>query len=458
MKRPALLFLIPAALFALYDMQWFDLNHWKVPFYNDGRWGIDVTQGSGVAGGSWPQPLRNCYIFGAGAWLGAVVAPADTLCTIFYDPNSGGTEACPTLCRYWREGTGDARDRIYVYPGDWPPSHSRFPMAPLWPLSDMDMWCACSDSDPANHDSLGRPLGVDVCQTVCGFSDSLAQDFFYLRYEITNCSGDSLRGSYFGPALDPDIGDAADDGADVILDHVFIVGQDTIRVRNLAFAYDWNNMENPGAQWESGAPGTVAMALLAAPDSLGLTAFKRLALGSDPTTDVGQYLTLAGYDWMTREYRPYDSTDVLPSDKRFVMSCGPFDLAPQSTATFWYVVIGSPFGTAGQLPHLRDTSDLALRYKWALEFWRRLFPGIAETRPAPLAPRSTLTATIIGNVLFLPASPRHGVAASTALVDASGRIIMSLRPGPNDVSALSPGVYFVREARAQAVRKIVLTR
>jgi hypothetical protein len=41
---------------------------------------------------------------------------------------------------------------------------------------------------------------------------------------------------------------------------------------------------------------------------------------------------------------------------------------------------------------------------------------------------------------------------------------MNLKPGANDVRALAPGVYFVREAQgqaqaqAQAIRKIVIAR
>ena len=50
---------------------WLDINRWKCPFYNDGRYGIDVTIGTGQAGGSWPQPLHNCYLFGAGLWFGS---------------------------------------------------------------------------------------------------------------------------------------------------------------------------------------------------------------------------------------------------------------------------------------------------------------------------------------------------------------------------------------------------
>jgi hypothetical protein len=458
-KKLFMLVLLPALALAIYDMDTFDVNHWRTTFLNHGLWGYDPSIGAGYPGGSWPQPLQNCYVFGAGTWLGAVVgsSPPETLCTVGYNPNSGGSECIPTLCRYWREGTGDVRDRIYQHPGDWPPSHSRFPMAPLLELSDMDMWCAYCDSAPENHVPPGRPLGVDVYQTIYGFSDSLAQDFFFIKYEIANCSGDSILQAYFGPMMDPDIGDAADDIADVILDHVFVVGQDTIRVRNLVFAGDWNNSENAGAVWDSGTPGVVAIGLLAAPESLGLTAFKRLTLDIDPTTDAAQYLTLAGYDYRTGEYEPYDSTDVTPADKRFVASTGPFDLAPDSTVTFWYVVIGSPFGEQGQLPSQRDTSDLALRYKWALEFWPRLLSGIAEQATNDERVTMNVPATIIHGVLVLPA-PRPRVTASPCLLDACGRKVLDLSPGANDISALSPGVYFVCKEAEKTAAKVIVQR
>ena len=47
-------------------------------------------------------------------------------------------------------------------------------------------------------------------------------------------------------------------------------------------------------------------------------------------------------------------------------------------------------------------------------------------------------------------------------MDISGRKVMDLRAGANDIRSLSPGVYFVWEAQAkaqaQAVRKIVVTK
>jgi hypothetical protein len=457
-KSFLLALLLPALALAISDTKWFDLNHWKSPFYNDGRWGIDITQGSGVAAGAWPQPFHNCYVFGAGVWVGAImdsVSP-ETLTTAFYNPNSGGTEGYPTLCRYWRDGNGDSLDRIYVYPGDWPAPLSRFPMAPQDARSDVDMWCGFCDSNPDSHISPGRPLGIDVCLTAFGYDDSLARDFFFLKYELVNSSGDSIHDAYFGAVLDADIGSATDDMVGLILDHSYVVGQETIRVQNTGFAYDYDNYEAPGSTWESGTPGAVAVMLLESPDSLGLTAFKIFSLNVEPTNDSAQYLTLAGYNYQTGAYEPYDSLDTTPGDKRMLLATGPFDLAPDSVLTFSYAVIGSPFGDSGQAPSERDTSELALRCKWARLYWDQVTAVAEET---PTAERRTPNScpTIVLGVLLLPRSLDPSIPRS--LLDISGRRVLDLKPGANDVSALSPGVYFVREtAQSRVMRKVVVTQ
>ncbi|MBN2464226.1 hypothetical protein JXD38_01185, partial [candidate division WOR-3 bacterium] len=87
----------------------------------------------------------------------------------------------------------------------------------------------------------------------------------------------------------------------------------------------------------------------------------------------------------------------------------------------------------------------------------------AMAKPAP---------TIVRGVLFLPRdgaghdpSARHlGSCPKPSLLDAAGRKVMDLVPGANDVRALAPGVYFVREggvSREQGgagIRKVVITR
>jgi hypothetical protein len=43
------------------------------------------------------------------------------------------------------------------------------------------------------------------------------------------------------------------------------------------------------------------------------------------------------------------------------------------------------------------------------------------------------------------------------LLDISGRKMLDLRPGPNDVGRLAPGVYFVR-LHLRAIQKVIIAR
>jgi hypothetical protein len=102
----------------------------------------------------------------------------------------------------------------------------------------------------------------------------------------------------------------------------------------------------------------------------------------------------------------------------------------------------------------------------------RVYPyGLAEGKN--LTVRLKPLPTIIRGVLFLPrdmTGAGHDVNAGhlgscpkPSLLDISGRMVMDLRPAENDVRALAPGVYFVREAvsgsrSAAGVRKVVITR
>lgn len=457
MKRLFVLFTLPAACLGIYDMKWFDLNYWRCPFHNDGRWGFDAS-GARRAGGSWPQPLKNYYIFGAGPWIGTAVG-SETLVTVGYNPNSGGTEMCPSLCRYWREN--DSADRVYKYPGDWPPPLSRFAMAPQAPLSEMDLWTCFCDSNPENHDSGGRPLGVDVNLTVYGFSDSIARDLFFLKYELANASGAPLNGIYFGMVVDADIGSYSDDRTGLILNKRFRVGSDTFWVKNTCFFYDNDNIESPGSVWESGTPGAVALRLLRAPNNLGLTAFKGFTIEIDPVTDPEQYLTLKGYNHQTGEYDPYDSIDLIPGDKRALLATGPFDLAPNSVATLWYAVIGAPYGEWGQSPGERDTSELALHSWWAEQLWQRIF-GVKEVTEKPVFRRA-----VYPNPCRLGTPLHVAVNQPVRIYDTQGRFIKELTGTSNKIwngtdrsgKRVAAGIYFIRIGNgASNSQKVLIVR
>jgi hypothetical protein len=69
--------------------------------------------------------------------------------------------------------------------------------------------------------------------------------------------------------------------------------------------------------------------------------------------------------------------------------------------------------------------------------------------------------TIVRGELYMQACGIRHTAYGAELLDAIGRKVLDLHSGANDVSRLAPGVYFVREAQAQAqaqaIRKVVLT-
>jgi len=72
--------------------------------------------------------------------------------------------------------------------------------------------------------------------------------------------------------------------------------------------------------------------------------------------------------------------------------------------------------------------------------------------------RSNRVATVSRNVLYLPQSTS---SSPSCLLDVSGRKVLDLHPGANDLRRLSPGVYFVRERPAihcepSAVMKVVI--
>jgi hypothetical protein len=70
-------------------------------------------------------------------------------------------------------------------------------------------------------------------------------------------------------------------------------------------------------------------------------------------------------------------------------------------------------------------------------------PAIAEvTRPEVLL--TSRGATIVRGVLFLAEAASHKLQA-VSLLDISGRKVLDLKLGANDVRALAPGVYFIRE-------------
>jgi hypothetical protein len=73
--------------------------------------------------------------------------------------------------------------------------------------------------------------------------------------------------------------------------------------------------------------------------------------------------------------------------------------------------------------------------------------GVEEPRP-PFANRQPPSATVCRGILNLQ-STIEDRQSKMLLVDVSGRKVMQLRPGPNDVRRLPPGLYFLRMANSE---------
>ena len=116
-----------------------------------------------------------------------------------------------------------------------------------------------------------------------------------------------------------------------------------------------------------------------------------------------------------------------------------------------------------------DLDMIACDYYGSVFVRRNITPADIEETVNDGRGTTNSRATIVHDVLFLPQDMteiRPGISDRVprpALLDASGRAVLQLSPGPNDVSSLAPGVYFVRPASvvmrdASSVTKVVMAR
>ena len=291
----------------------------------------------------WPAGSGDTYIFGAGIWVGCISSQGDTLVSVGYNPYDGSSEFVPGDLPN-EEGYTNPDDRIYWSDDDDDFAH--------WPVvidgdsivvSSQDSWCQFNDCDSARHAAGNTaPIGVRVTQTGYSWNYEVYKDFIFLVYQVENVSGQDVNMMYLGVACDADIGNFDNDTVDFDTD------------RNLGYAF---TARPPGDD----LAGYIGYDFLESPldsagQQLGLTAFKlftRESVPPDPGTDAQAYQVLAGYNYQTGEYHPFDEAGE-PSDYRFIQCTGPFDLAAGDTARVVVAVL------AGEdLEDLQANSELA---------------------------------------------------------------------------------------------------
>lgn len=388
-----------------------DTNQVQMSISNYGKFG---QTGSGNVGCWWPKGSGHNYIFGAGFWFGTVDSiTGDTLVSIGYGPHGGETEFAPGL-----SGMDPSHPCaiIYINPENYPAPNDTFPMAPQGLVSHEDSWCCYNDCDSVYHmPGDTRPIGIEVYQTGYEWARTEVNDIFFMTYEFKNVSGHDLPNCYIGIATDFDIGNEAGSNANDIIAGIlkrdYDIGGIIYTADNIG--YQWQEADEPG--WTPPVPGVIGLDLLQTPFDLiagydkdadgipdqferdsayysgnvppsqwdadtdyvpdwrdasenpqkGMTALKRFTLNLEPNTDPERYLTLAGYNFQTGAYEPYDTVPPAPDDQRFSVSSGPVNIPKDSIVTFvfavilanWHDIYGSP-----------DTA-LVLADQWAQRYY-----------------------------------------------------------------------------------------
>lgn len=487
-----------------------DIN--QVEFYITNT-GIIALRPGNMIGCWWPKGTGQNYLEGVNIWFGTVDSETgDTLVSTAFPQYYGEGEFRPGL-----SGQDPKSDitAIYMYPDRWPPPADTFPMAPTKVVSHQDSWCAFNDSAPEYHDT--RPIGIEVYQTGYAWNYPLVQDMIYMIYEARNVSDRVLRGNYLGFYVLPEIGNNSGAGNDMAVAiparRYRFAGGDSVLADDIG--YGWQEAIEPG--WGV-VPGTIGFDLVQSPFDLvpghdkdkdgipdqyerdsayyiqnvphdrwdadsdfipdwrdasqnpqvGMSAFKRLNLLYRPDRDPKRYLTMAGYNFNTGTHEPFDTVPPPPDQIFFVLSCGPFDLMPDSSAV---IALGIMFVNWDYFYGTPDTA-LVLADRWLQDVWDGLYFESGVSRLPPTIYDSTffvITPNPSNNRAIATLTLAESQDVTVGLFDVCGRKVLDLCHGSLDrgrheltfaVRGYPQGTYFlvIKTADKQYTRRLVIVK
>jgi hypothetical protein len=178
--------------------------------------------------------------------------------------------------------------------------------------------------------------------------------------------------------------------------------------------------------------------------------------GSDPwypavAFDGTNYIAV-WTDWRAGSHTEIYGASVAPSG----LVADTFPVIQQE-GNQWSGALGAATGGQVLLAYAGWAGKFGGRTYGTHRVWGKLgpFPGLSEGSPSPLE-RPRVVATIVRRVLTLPCPAVPGVDMVSSLHDASGRRVVTLSPGPNDVSHLTSGVYFLYCSENDVVQKVIL--
>jgi hypothetical protein len=320
-----LMTLIPLFCFGIWDADTHDVNNWIITITNYGRF-ADISN-------YWVAesiPFR-----GAGLWFGIISPQSETLVTIGYGPSGGQSEFRPGLKI---QDPNSPLARIYMHPTDWPPDPDTYPMAPQVPLTCQESWSCYNDFDSTLHmPSDGKPIGIEVYQTTFADTFSIIKDVLFLKYEIKNCTTYTIHNAIVSIIWDVDCQEPDAYYNGLILHKWFYPDpEDSFLVEDLGYFYG----DTLYYYCDTFAVGVL---FIKTPYDQGCTAYKLYTLDLGPGGDNERYLTMAGYNYRTGVYDPYDSLPGAPDDRRTLMSCGPFSISAGEITELVIALIAAPY-------------------------------------------------------------------------------------------------------------------
>ncbi len=337
-----------------------DVNYLDMFITNHGSIAYDLP--NSASGLVFPRGSNRTAVYGAGLWMGALVDGQLRVTVGEYSQEYSPGKVLPN--GQWDDPNGP-NYRVYkIAPGesDSNPDYAEWPAeygAPVYQNGDprflghQTLWAVFNDLNPAMHtNDAGNsdPLGIEVQQTAFALDlPGLASNAVYLEWKIINKGGQPLQSARVSLWCDPDLGGANDDlvGCDPALD--------------LGYCYNGSNADEQygatppcvGFQLVQGpivpSPGDVALVNgETIPDyrNLPMTAFSMYSNGTDPGSPVESWNYMQGLNavgdpvidptngHVTTFMFPGDPVhqtgwiDDNPSDRRFMVTAGPFDMAP----------------------------------------------------------------------------------------------------------------------------------
>ncbi|HET9251609.1 MAG TPA: FlgD immunoglobulin-like domain containing protein [Candidatus Eisenbacteria bacterium] len=334
-----------------------DVNNLDMFVTNHGSIAFDwLTANPGLI---YPRGTTGTVVFAAGLWVGAKVNGSTRVAVSEYayefgpGPMAGGTylpdQPSYRNFRIERGGAGYDEYLQEAVPQGAPMDVNGNPLL----LGDALNWSVFNDANPDGHMVAGTdPLGVEVQQSVFAFNRAgPLGSVIFVKWRLANRGANLLQEAYVGTWVDPDVGEYTDD----------LVGCDTTRA--LGYAY---NSTNQDAIYGS-TPPAVGFHLLQGPvaqgDTLGMTAFLKHTNGTDPTSAEEMYQNMAGrnadgspfhvcndplqpvttfqmsgLDPGSASLCPGNWLDTSPADRRFLLSSGPFTMAPGDTQVVLFAI------------------------------------------------------------------------------------------------------------------------